>query len=381
MSQGNRGLFEDAGPSYRGMFAIIIAGLLGMAIIIGGKHWGWDQIYVTGGPIAIMLIYAFVLRLPFLRLRDDQSGDNLYYLGFLYTLTSIASSLMQYTAGGDADVIVANFGIAVFTTITGLLLRVAFNQMRSDPADMERLTRLELAESARKMRAELDSATLELKQFHRSMLQSMDAGYTTIKDMTEETLKSLIANSEEFTKSSSERMTQRDTLLVDNTVKLNKAVQSAAKSLDKVATQLEQMQAPETLVKVDVGPAKEALEELTADLTKSHQNSLKALRVALDESRNTAKSVNELVESTKQVLLSVAAAQSTSSAELVAATRSLGDAVTSIRRLVSDLQKSRVVEQPPQYEPIDRPPGFDRENPAGGVEERRFNWPFSRGSR
>ena len=141
--------------------------------------------------VAVMVFYAVLLRTPAFRLRDDQSGDNLYYLGFLYTLTSIAVSLMEYTTGRDADVIVTNFGIAVFTTIAGLLLRLAFNQMRGDTADVERVTRMELAEAARRMRTELDNAVLELKQFQRATLQSVEGSFTTMRELTEETLKTL----------------------------------------------------------------------------------------------------------------------------------------------------------------------------------------------
>jgi hypothetical protein len=78
-------------------------------------------------------------------LRDDQAGDNIYYMGFLYTLTSLGVSLYQF---GDADsgtAIVRNFGIAVASTIAGVAGRVLFSQMRRDPVEVERSARLELA--------------------------------------------------------------------------------------------------------------------------------------------------------------------------------------------------------------------------------------------
>jgi hypothetical protein len=37
------------------------------------------------------------------RLRDDQSSDNRYYMGFLFTLTSLAVSLCQFSAAGSAE--------------------------------------------------------------------------------------------------------------------------------------------------------------------------------------------------------------------------------------------------------------------------------------
>jgi hypothetical protein len=348
MAGSNRGLFEDATPSYRGMFAIIFAGILGMAVIIGGKQWGIEQLFLTAIPIGIMIVYAVLLRLPFLRLRDDHSGDNLYYLGFLYTLTSIAASLMSYTAGGSADIIVANFGIAVFTTIAGLLLRVAFNQMRSDPGDVERTTRLELAEAARKMRTELDSATLELKQFHRATLQSMDGSFTSIRSFTEDSLKALVSSAEEFTRSSSDMIKSRDALFVENTTKLNKALTSATKAIDKVGSQLDLFKSPETLVTLELGPAKKTLEDFTTSLVQSHDQVLASVRSSVDQITQSTRALEDLVKATQTTLRAMANDQSSSAAQLSASTQALNQAALSIRDLLSVLQR-----QPPRATQFD----------------------------
>ena len=89
-----------------------------------------------------MLCYAAALLLArSLRLRDDQSGDNLYYMGFLFTLTSLGAALMHFSAARAAEEIVRNFGIAITSTIVGIALRVLFNQMRRDPLEVERIAR------------------------------------------------------------------------------------------------------------------------------------------------------------------------------------------------------------------------------------------------
>jgi hypothetical protein len=44
--------------------------------------------------------------------------------------------------------------------------------MRRDPIEVERVMRLELAESARKLRRELDSSVVEFGYFRRSAQQS-----------------------------------------------------------------------------------------------------------------------------------------------------------------------------------------------------------------
>ena len=69
-----------------------------------------------------MLGYALLIySARALRLRDDQSGDNLYYMGFLFTLTSLGVSLYQFTASRAAEEIVQNFGIAIGSTSMGVM--------------------------------------------------------------------------------------------------------------------------------------------------------------------------------------------------------------------------------------------------------------------
>src|ERR1700685_3376856 len=114
----------------------------GSAYIVVSKLSGIGQIWVTFVPVLTMISYALLIVLArSLRLRDDQAGDNLYYMGFLFTLTSLGVSLYQFNASRAAEEIVQNFGIAIGSTITGIALRVIFNQMRQDPIEVERVMR------------------------------------------------------------------------------------------------------------------------------------------------------------------------------------------------------------------------------------------------
>ena len=133
-------------------FAVVF---LGCGYIVFSKTHEFAAFYVTSVPVLIMIAYAAALGLARLfRLRDDQSGDNLYYMGFLFTLTSLAVSLYQFSASGSAEQIVQNFGIAIASTIAGIALRIFFNQMRRDPVEVEHVARLELAEASRKVKRE-----------------------------------------------------------------------------------------------------------------------------------------------------------------------------------------------------------------------------------
>src|ERR1700743_990797 len=91
----------------------------GSGYIIFSKLHDFGALAVTAVPVLVMIGYAVLLSARLFRLRDDQSGDNLYYMGFLFTLTSLAVSLYQFSAAGSAEQIVQNFGIAIASRARG----------------------------------------------------------------------------------------------------------------------------------------------------------------------------------------------------------------------------------------------------------------------
>ena len=65
---------------------ILLTGSLGIIFL---KKFNLNQIYVTLFPVFLMVVYFIYLNYSKKYiLRDDRAGDNLYYLGFLFTLVS-----------------------------------------------------------------------------------------------------------------------------------------------------------------------------------------------------------------------------------------------------------------------------------------------------
>ena len=95
-----------------------------------------------------MLAYAlFSSNYRGLSSRKDQIGDNLYYLGFIFTLSALAFSIINIE---DANAVLSNFGLAIWSTLWGIVLRTGYNQLRFDPDDVEEASRLELSEASRR---------------------------------------------------------------------------------------------------------------------------------------------------------------------------------------------------------------------------------------
>jgi methyl-accepting chemotaxis protein len=154
----------------------LAAALLGGLALVALKYFAIDQVYITTTACAIIVAYwAIVATVPILRIREDQLGDNCYYLGFLFTLASLAYALYQFgisgSTEGSVEQIVANFGLALGSTITGILLRVLINQARRDVLETEQDARMALAEAVVRLRTDIDDAVLALGSFCRSVQQ------------------------------------------------------------------------------------------------------------------------------------------------------------------------------------------------------------------
>lgn len=148
----------------------------GLTLFFAGKAYGASQLAQTVMLCSLMALYAFsVAFVPKLRFRMDQAGDNAYYLGLLFTLSSMAYALyvFQGTSGDTAGTlaIIQNFGIALATTIAGIFLRVLLHQMRVDPADLEHMTRIELTDAAGRVKAELENLAADFAQGVKEMRQ------------------------------------------------------------------------------------------------------------------------------------------------------------------------------------------------------------------
>lgn len=167
--------------------------------------WGAEQRIVTAVVVGVMVIYAVVVaKVPRLRVRLDQAGDNAYYLGLLFTLVSMAVALWEFGAAvsgpevtssrSGTQHIIANFGVALASTITGIFLRLLLHQMRVDPADVESMTRIELSEASKRIKAALDNVTADMGRFHQEIRQRTE-------DVTGTVLESVKRHLVEFTDS------------------------------------------------------------------------------------------------------------------------------------------------------------------------------------
>lgn len=199
MSDGSQRNLVGGWPDVGAFGAAFLVGVLAYFILRTAQiHQVWISVTLVG----IMVIYAAMAGgLPRLRLRRDQGADNTYYLGLLFTLISMAFALHDFgiaqqnappslDGNSGAAEIIANFGIALATTIAGIFLRIMLNQMRVDPAEIEAASRLELAHAAGQVRETLNVVSkdmgLLLAEMRQRATDHHDAFTTDAKRLLEE---------------------------------------------------------------------------------------------------------------------------------------------------------------------------------------------------
>jgi hypothetical protein len=169
----------------------------GAALIVLAKAFSVPPLIVAVAAAMAIVAYAVLVQGTGTgRLRSDQAGDNCYYLGLIYTLASLAYAIFTFDPADTATTIIQGFGVALATTIIGLVLRVYFNQSRPDIAESETSARLELAAASGKLKSELSRSIVSMNDFSRQTRQSLEelrdevvASVQQIKDAAELSVK------------------------------------------------------------------------------------------------------------------------------------------------------------------------------------------------
>lgn len=150
-------------------------GIIGSLLILVAKSFDAPAWSVAIGAVALIFSYAVLMNMKGTgKLRSDQAGDNCYYMGLIFTLTSLAYAIFTFDPNNTATTIVQGFGIALASTIAGLVLRVFFSQSRVDLFEVEDTARLELADAAAKLKGELSQISLSFKEFSIGLQQSVN---------------------------------------------------------------------------------------------------------------------------------------------------------------------------------------------------------------
>lgn len=272
--------------------------LAGVFFIALSKLAGVSALLSMVIPILLMIAYWFLSwYLKRLRLHDEQTGDNLYYMGFLFTLTSLGVSLYQFTSEGTMDEVVRNFGIAITSTIFGIAMRILYNQTRRDVLDIERSTRHDLANMTRQVRTEMESMRREFVDFRRVNHQMLVEGVNEIMESTKETAakvrKTMDQMVTESVKPLEEASQKLGGTIAASLGEMSDKLNAVVGRLDTTTKQMESVVLPEAVIKNDLAPL---VREMGAALSRYASDVQTSGKAQTESTRAVSDSISRLMD-------------------------------------------------------------------------------------
>jgi len=288
-----RGFFSDM-PD-KGLFALFSA--VGFGAILAAKLYGAGGLGVAAGSVGMLIGYAAVsYRIEFFRLHPDRLGDNCYYMGFLFTLSSLSAALLAVEGGGSGprgaliEALIGSFGVALFSTIGGIALRVLFMQMRREVEDLEEQVRNDLQIAAGLLRDQLGMAVIDLETFRIRTTQvlgeRLDEATAGLARGAEAMVAHIAGLSEAQTRASTEFAAETTRLVSERVVA----------ELARLAERIERIEVPADLITRQVEAARERIETLAGMLEQHVQTDARLIATQVDTARQRILSLGEALE-------------------------------------------------------------------------------------
>lgn len=174
---------EDLNTGYsdrRFFFLCVVLGIFGIMVLRNLGSQADDQFTLfdwlaVGLAVSIIVVYSLYVYSPNLRksVSLDRAGDNAYYLGLLFTLSSLAFSLYKLSLQEHVEAtriisLLPDFGVALFSTIVGIAARIALQQFGDDNY-AEAIARDELGVAVSKFRQNLISANHSMRKLNSAV--------------------------------------------------------------------------------------------------------------------------------------------------------------------------------------------------------------------
>ena len=162
--------------------------LVGSVVSVVSLRWfsgdgvTWQDLLAVGLAVSAVAgygLYAYPLtKRAELPVTADQAGDNAYYIGLVLTFASLGTALVKVVvtldAGPSAAVaagqakriadLIPDFGVALASTVAGIMARLALQQQRQSPTEATEGARRDLNVAVREFARQLRVATGEISQ-------------------------------------------------------------------------------------------------------------------------------------------------------------------------------------------------------------------------
>ena len=294
-----------------------------------GAEW---SVWVATSLLSLIIgAYAFVIwrwRSPTLG-GHERAADNLYFLGFIFTVCALGISLYRYF-GAEPDTrpveqIMGDLGIGITTTVVGLVLRVLVLH-RDDPADTEERVREQIADFAQSTMSGLYQTSEVVSRGHAANLQVMREHTRVMQQF-------------------SESVREQSCKVIQNLEESARSIARFSETVDQLAAPVEKI--PNELAKTVSEVQQRGVRQMQSIATDFHQVIAEILRSAQEQVSSSISMAEEILvsrvkeisvpsEEINQLRKKMLTGIDTQSQEL---TRSFGQISHAIRRVTQALNQ------------------------------------------
>lgn len=173
-------------------YIFLLAAALGSVFIVSGAYFN-SRFITLVLPLLTMLVYMLLgKRLGLLHKGGPSYADSIYYLGFIFTLVALTSTLFSFDESNmKVEQLVSNFALALVTTIFGLTMRIYFNTFYYDVNVSRRSLMDALQKETEEFIAATHTVSLRLKGIESQAVGSIEKARNDSIAQMEEVNKSI----------------------------------------------------------------------------------------------------------------------------------------------------------------------------------------------
>ena len=306
------------------LFAFLIGA--GIVAIAAGTYL--NNLYINLAiPVVIMIYYTYTVYYEDEgALSIEQKADSVYYMGFIYTLVAMTASLVALANNDQLDFnsVVINFGLALTTTIIGLVVRIMWLQLDSQSLDdAESILKDRIIKQTRKLSEEteniitkmtalssqLEDATNQLTINFNSLSESFELSTAVNSNLTSLTVSAENINTT-FTNTSATLNN-----LNPQMEQLSQRVREAAQTPADVREELSRLEGTSLTIMQELSTISSTLTELRLNLTQVFEGiggEMNELNVTVGQTQTTfANNNNMLIENISNMNNSIEQLQET----------------------------------------------------------------------
>lgn len=168
------------------LFAILIS--VGVFAIAIGTYFSSVLINLIL-PLVVMVYYSYTVYNDEKEILSiEQKADSVYYMGFIFTLVAMTASLIALANTNDLkfNLVVINFGLALTTTILGLVVRIMWLQLDSQNlSDAESRLKDKIIALTRMLGDETGNIVTKMTALSSEMEKASEGVKTNFEKLTE----------------------------------------------------------------------------------------------------------------------------------------------------------------------------------------------------